>query len=213
MSNDDENVVRQDVVADGKEVIVNPPKHIQRKRGGKFYIKDTIVVDHYCAATGKHHIHTCNSGLLHRFLVKIGRAHNSLNAQGIADIAQWIGGLSSPTLYGYLGIGTETSVDTQTDTYNSNEASVLMIAITPTVSTTTLTNDTLTWTHVFSHANDASLSGTSNIQEVIVGTAAATWRTLIHVSGSNYQVSPDVCNWNANDTLTITVICQVEQGT
>src|SRR5208337_3695286 len=116
MDDNDKIVVYQDVIADGRKTPV--VMQINRKFSGhKSLVLDKCVVEHYHADTGKTTRHECNSGFWHKIKVKLGLEHNSLNAQGIADIAQWIGGLSSPTAYAYLGIGTETSVDTQTDTY------------------------------------------------------------------------------------------------
>lgn len=211
MSNDKPEDKPEEIQVD---VIVGRKTHLHlfHSSGQRALMVDQVVVEHRDKNGVLIKRHVCNSGLIHKLLVKLKLAHNSLNAQGIADMAQWIGGLSSPTAYAYLGIGTETSVDTQTDVYNSNEAIVLMRSVTPTVSTGSLTNDTLTWTHVFSHANDASLTGTTAVREVAVGTAASTWRTLIHISGSNYAAAADSCNWDNGDTLTITVTCKCEQG-
>lgn len=71
---------------------------------------------------------------------------------------------------------------------------------------TTYANDTAQLTATFSSSD--SLSGTSAITEVVVTTAASAGIILCR------QVySPaDNCNWDAGDTLQVTVKIQIKQG-
>lgn len=284
-NNDDSETTNVDLVADGKKTLIPPKKISWFGRLDRFMIVDTVVVEHRDKYGNLIKKHTCNSGLWHKFLVKIGQAHNSINAQGIADAAAFLSGVTTAptgtcyvanastavtgvgsnfssfaaydwiiiagyvcpiasitnntsltltTGYGgatiavgvavpytivrqklpyiYIGIGTETSVDTQTDTSVSNTAFVLLRPVIPTISNNTFTGDIITWTHVFSQANDASLTGTTAVKEVGITTAAASYRILVHISGTNYAASADSCVWDNGDTLTITITCKSEQG-
>jgi hypothetical protein len=179
----------------------------------KGMIIDEVVIVHTDGKTGKVTRHVCNRGFLHRVLRFLHLAHDSITAVGMADIAQWIGGLSSPNAFVDVGIGTGTTGDAVGDT--QLQTSVLIRAVTPTAITVDQTNDTLQWAHVFSKANDASLTGFSsavNEVGVFAGTVNGTSHMLLHIAGSTNYGAVDNCNWDNNDTLSITIKCQVKQG-
>jgi hypothetical protein len=177
---------------------------------------DEVIIDHYNAKTGKHTIHKCNSGKLHRLLVKLHLDHNciiSSGAGGCADVAQWISGLSAPTAYTYVGIGTGTTQDAATDT--KMQTGKKLTSVTPTITNSSGSlQDVVNWTHIFSNAND-SLTGTDAINEVAienVSNVATEGKILVHIAGSSHYGSADSCNWTQGDTLSITITLKIEQG-
>lgn len=184
----------------------------------KAIIVDEVVFDHYIAKTGKHIIHKAHSKLSHRILVKLGLRHNSITNSGtggLYDVVSWVSGIASPAAaYTYIGIGTGTSADASTDTKMGT--GVILVNVTPTrTNSGGSLGDQIQWTHVFSHANDSGLTGSSAINEVAienVSTVATTGRMLLHISGGTNYGAVDNCNWDNGDTLTITITCKFEQG-
>jgi hypothetical protein len=202
----------QDVIADGRRT---PVKHIiviRNVKSKNMKLTDKCVIEHRDGKGNLIKRHGCNEGLWHKIKVKLGWEHNSLNAQGVGDVNFWItGNTATPTAYKFIAIGTGTAVDTQTDTALTL---VKALSVTPSISTVTLSNDTITWACTFSSntSSGGSLTGTSTIQEVGIITATTSYRILIHISGTNYATAGDVCNWAQGDTLAITITSKTEQG-
>lgn len=179
----------------------------------KSAIIDEVIVEHRDGKGNLIRRHKLNTGFKHWLFKKLGLTHNSMCLAGIQDIAQWIGGLSAPTAYAFVGIGEGTTQDATADTVMQSVTHGLIRAVTPTTVTVTLTNDSMQWAHVFSKANDASLTGfTSAINEVGVTSAATSYHLLLHIAGATNYGAADSCNWDAGDTLSITIKCKVEQG-
>lgn len=211
--------VNQDVIVDGRETPVIPPKIHLKLHKEKGVLVDKIVIEHKNGKTGKITRHVCNSSLKHRILKFLHLAHNCIiisGTGGATDIANLITGLAAPAAYIYIGIGTGTTGDASTDT--KMQTGVLLRSVTPTITNSSGSlQDICNWTHVFSKANDASLTGfTSAVNEVAIeniSTVATAGHILIHVAGGTNYGSPDSCNWDGNDTLTITITLQIKQGT
>jgi hypothetical protein len=176
----------------------------------KLEILDEVIIEHRDRYGRLIKRHKCNSGLVHKILKKLGLAHNSITAVGFADIVQLITGLSAPDPYTFLAIGNGTTADNVADTVI--EVETAFNDVTPTCFTTTKTNDSAQWTHVFSAAND-SLSGADAINEVGITSANTSYNLLIHIAGSVNYGAVDNCNWDAGDTLSVTINCQIKQGT
>ena len=200
-------------------------------------VADEVVFEHYDGKTGirtRHNAHGCwiekiypdgkvkrhfyFAGFVHKILVELGLATNSMTDNGtggIYDIVSLVTGIAAPTAYTYIGIGTGTAADASTDTKMTG-GSAYSTSVTPTrTNSSGSLGDQAQWTHVFSSANDSSLSGTWAVQEVAIQNAAsnATGHMLLHIAGSNYGASADNCIWGNGDTLTITITCKFEQGT
>ena len=181
-------------------------------------VLDHVEIIHYNGLTGKITKHTCNSGLLHKLLVKLHLAHNSMTnygTGGIADIVSLVTGLAAPAAYVDIGIGTSTTADSAADTKMGT--GVILVAVTPTITSSAGSlKDQANWTHVFSHANDAGLTGTSAINEVAIENVtivATTGKLLLHIAGATNYGAVDNCIWDNGDTLTVTIVCQFKQGT
>lgn len=173
---------------------------------------DEVIIEHRDKNGKLIRRHKLNSGFKHWLLKKLGLTHNCMCLAGIQDVAQWISGLSAPTAYGFMGIGSGTTGDTIDDT--TLQTAVLIRAVAGTVVTTTKANDTVRWVHVFSKANDASLTGfASDINEVAVTSAAgAGYHLLLHIAGAVNYGAVDHCTWDNGDLLSITINCKQEQG-
>lgn len=180
-------------------------------------IVDHVEIVHTDGLTGKVTRHTCNTSLKHRILKFFHLAHNSMTNSGtggIADIVSLVTGLAAPSAYVDIGIGTGTTGDAASDT--KMETGVILVAVTPTITSSTGSlKDQANWTHVFSHANDAGLTGTSAINEVAienVTNVATTGKMLMHIAGGTNYGAVDNCIWDNGDTLSITIVIKFEQG-
>jgi hypothetical protein len=154
-----------------------------------------------------------NAGFWNRLLCKLGLKHNSMTNIGFAQTAAWIlhDVDADHSVYAncdWIGIGTGTTAADPTDTGLETQKSRL--AGVGTRVTTTVTNDTAQLVATFSHANDAGLTGTMAITEVGVFWASGTG-TGVMLLRQVYSPA-DNCNWDAGDTLTVTVKIQVKQG-
>jgi len=183
----------------------------------KLGITDEVVIEHYNGKTGKITKHKCNSRLWHRFLVKLGLATNCITnygTGGIFDIVSLVSGIAAPSPYVDIGIGTGTSNDAATDT--KMQTGIILVAVTPTrTNSTGSLGDQIQWTHVFSHANDAGLTGTNAINEVAienVTNVTTAGKMLLHIAGSTNYGPVDSCNWDQGDTLTIIISCKFQQS-
>ena len=157
-----------------------------------------------------------NQGLWHRFLVKLGLAHNTMTNVGFMAMASRIGyqgtGITATNIaiFNAVGIGQGTTAASASDTQLQSSLAINQSGVTLSLVTTTQTNDTLQAVHVFSAANDSGLSGSSNVTEVgfFNGVTNGTSIMCLH------QVfSPaDYCNWANGDTESITIQLKCEQG-
>jgi hypothetical protein len=151
--------------------------------------------------------HKLNSSLKHRFLVKLGLAHNSITQYGMAECARLVTGTGGIG-FGFVAIGTGILADTVFDSMMGNEKKRKVVAATRV--TTTYTNDTSQWVATFSSTD--GLTGTDAIDEVGILNAATVGILYLHISGATNYGAADSCNWTNGDTLTLTVKCQQKQG-
>jgi hypothetical protein len=170
----------------------------------KFKIVDSIEVcvrDKVGNIKSKHMI---NSGFLNRLLCRLGVKHNSVTKLGMQEVAKLILTDVGGTAFDYIGIGEGTTAATVNDA--TLESEVKRKAAVGSLNTTTQINDTAKWVVTFSSAD--SLSGNDAITEIGILNAASNGVLLLR------QVySPaDNCNWDAGDTLEVTVKCQIKQG-
>lgn len=179
---------------------------------------DTIEIIHTNGKTGKVTKHTYGTGKLFKLLVKLHLKKHAViinyGTGGAKDVASLISGLAAPAAYTYIGIGTGTVAATAADTQMTG-GSTYSKTVTPTYASTSDTyDDEIQWTHVFSHANDGTLTGTWAVNEVAIQNAAsnAAGHMLVHLAGSGQYGAVDNCIWDNADTLQITVTLKVEQG-
>jgi hypothetical protein len=203
----------------------------------KCIILDKVLIEHKNGLTGvitRRYAHSCwetkiypngkvkrsfnYHGFIHQIALRLHLTHNSMTnygTGGIYDVVSLVSGIAAPAAYTYIGIGTGTANDSSSDTAMTG-SSTYSKTVTPTrANSSGSLGDEIQWTHVFSQANDSSLTGTWNVQEVAIQNAAsnATGHMLLHIAGSNYAASSDQCIWGNGDTLTITITCKFEQGT
>ena len=176
----------------GKMLMVDSVEVIIRNRDGKILRR-----------------HKLCSGKWHRFLVKLGLAHNCITQTGMAAVARRINGVTE-TAFTYLAIGIGATNDAATDSTLQDE--VKRKASTCTVLQTTVANDTAQWVATFSVADTTPTNNASDaILEIGVLNASSNGILLIHIAGGNYG-SADTCNWTNGDTYQLIVKCKVEQG-
>jgi len=154
-----------------------------------------------------------NAGLWNRLLCKLGLKHNSMTNIGFAQTAAWIlhdidADHVTYANCDWLGIGTGTVAASPTDIGLGTQVSRL--AGVGTRVTTTVTNDTSQLVVTFSKANDAGLVGTMAITEVGMFWATGTGTGVMLLR--QVYTPADNCNWDAGDTLAVTVKVQVKQG-
>lgn len=148
-----------------------------------------------------------NNGLFHRFLMKLGLAHNSMTNVGFAAAAGLIGNTGSVTAFTVIGIGTGTTAAAATDT--ALGTAIKLKAATVSRVQTTVSNDTLQLVATFSAALD-SLSGTNAITEV--GAFNGTTNGVSTMLLRQVYSPADTCNWDQGDTLQVTIKIQCKQG-
>jgi hypothetical protein len=190
------------------------------KGQGMVYVIDKIRVTHRDKNGKIIRDRWLNQGLWHRFLVRLGLAHNTVTWNGFAAVASRIGyngtnvgnltaNATNQAPFVCIGIGTGTTASNVNDTQLQTSLAINSSGVTISFTTTNYTNDTLQLVHVFSAAND-SLTNSSNVTEVgqFNGTVNGTAIMLLH------QVfSPaDYCNWANGDTESITIQLKCEQG-
>jgi len=147
-------------------------------------------------------------GLLNRILVALHiRPHNSMTNVGFAIVAGLIVADVGETAFDYMQIGTGITGATAGDHQLETPQGVRQLTTGSRV-TTTQTNDTCQWVAVFSQAIDATLTGIDNITEVGI---------FNHVSADNKMLlrlvfSAETMDWDAGDSLEMTVKCQMKQG-
>jgi hypothetical protein len=173
----------------------------------KLDIIDTVIVTHRKKNGEIIRQHTLNTGRLHRILVRLHLAHNSITKYGMAEVSGLILGTTG-TAFTYVAIGTGTTADS----VNSQTLGTEKKRKTASLSrvSTDQTNDTAEWVATFSSAD--SLTGTDSIDETGILNASSTGILLLHIAGTTNYGAADSCNWDQGDTLQITIKCQVKQG-
>jgi len=155
--------------------------------------------------------HIINNGFWNRLLRKLGLKYNSMTNIGFAQTAAWLlKDIDADHLTyancDWIGIGTNNTAAGATDT--NLLAQVSRLAGVGTREQTTVANDTAQLVTTFSKANDAGLTGTMTIVEI-----AMFWASTGATAILRQVYSPgDVCNWDAGDTLQVTVKVQIKQG-
>jgi len=151
-------------------------------------------------------IHRDKDGKIINQWTSKGKPHNCLQNLFFADIASLILlDVGDPTEYDYIAIGTGAGAATPTQTTLGTEVSRL--AAVGTRVTTTVANDTAQLVITFSKAADGGLTGTMNITEVGVFNAAAAGTMAMRQT-----FTAESMNWDAGDTLEMTVKIQAKQG-
>ena len=177
---------------------------------GKFIIVDSVEVVIRNKDGKVLRRHKLNSGLFHRFMVKLGLQHNSIANVGMAAVARRINGVTE-TAFTYLAIGVDTTADNASATGLVNE--VKRKAATCTVLQTTVANDTAQWVATFSVADtDPTNNATDVINEIAVLNAGSVGILLLKIAGSTNYGAADTVNWSSGDTYQLTVKCKIEQG-
>ena len=130
-----------------------------------------------------------------------------MTATGFSDTVKFLGNLSPPAAFTYVGIGTGTTPAAVGDT--QLQTPLLIKTATITQQTSTNTGDTLQAVVTFSSGD--GLSGTAvAVTEVVLanGTVNGTAHILLH---QVYSPS-DVMNFNQGDSLQVTIKVQEKQG-
>lgn len=172
-------------------------------------IKDTVEVTVRDKDGNIKSHHFLNRGLWHRLLVKMGLAHNSITATGMAAIADLIDGISAPASFTTLAIGTGITNDAVANTALQTEKK--RKTCTPTRVTTTQTNDTCQWSTTFSVSDTTPTNDSTDAIDEVGIENGTPGTLLLHIAGSNYGTA-DTCNWSTGDTYTLTIKLQIKQG-
>jgi hypothetical protein len=133
-----------------------------------------------------------------------GWRENGLTNAGFASVAGLILTDVGDTPYDYLAIGTGSTAFDPTQTALVTE--IKRKAGTGTRVTTSVTNDTANLTTTFSSAD--GLTGTSSVTEVGMFNASTGGTMLMRAVFTALAI-----NWDAGDTLQVTVKIQAKQGT
>jgi len=133
-----------------------------------------------------------------------GWSPNGLTNAGFASVAGLILTDVGDTPYDYLAIGTGSTAFDPTQTALVTE--IKRKAGTGTRVTTSVTNDTANLTTTFSSAD--GLTGTSSVTEVGMFNASTGGTMLMRAVFTALAI-----NWDAGDTLQVTVKIQAKQGT
>ena len=163
------------------------------------------LIDKYGNVKSKHKI---PSSFLDKLLIKLGLKHNTIVNVGMAQVAGLILTDISATAFDFVAIGSGTTAAAATNTALEFPVGVRQ-AGTGTRTTTTVTDDTAQLVATFSQAIDNTLTGTNAITEVGMFTAATAGVMLLRIVYS----PADSCNWDAGDTLEVTIKVQIKQGT
>jgi len=179
-----------------KDSIIDEKQLIQLSSKGSYSISDEFIL-----------IHRDKNGKILHYLDSRDWEHDTLTNIGMQLAAKRLGNVDSVAQFNYIGIGTGTTPANAAQTNLETQQSRL--SCTPTVVTTTVTNDTLQLDIVFSYANDNGLTGTDAITETGVFNASGTtdnamlWRQIFTAIN---------CNWDDGDTLEMICKTQIKQG-
>jgi hypothetical protein len=176
---------------------------------------EIVVKDKYGNIKSKHTLH---NSIWDKILVKLGLRHHSMTNDGFAQNAAWI--LSDIDVdhstyanCNWVAIGTNDNGGGTAEgptNYKLNTLQSILAAVGTRVTTGGITNNTAQLVVTFSQANDAGLTGTDAIVEVGV-----FWDDTPddHTMLLRQVYTPaDSCNWDQQDTMTVTVKIQVKQG-
>jgi len=133
-----------------------------------------------------------------------GWSKNGITNAGFQEVAKLIGSGLGGTAFGYVAIGTDTTV------YDADQtelgAEVVRKSATVSNETTTVTGDTVQFQATFSNAD--GLTGSSAIAESGVFNADTGGTMLCRQTFNVLNI-----NWDAGDALTVTWKIQIKQGT
>ena len=160
--------------------------------------------------------YTVTRSVWYRLMKKLGIYHNSITYKGMnATAALIIGEAIDPFIWMDIGTGTNAANNAQTalqttllTSKRANCSNIGSVGLVKTDSSST-DNETCQWVHEFSKANDPDLTGTSDVvTEVgIFNGDVGSGVMLLRITWAG-----DTMNWNAGDTLTLTIKTQVKQG-
>jgi len=144
---------------------------------------------------------------------KITRKHNSMTDDGFAQVAAFLlkdidADHSVYKNYDYMGIGIGDTAADPTDHQLETQKGVRQATTGTRVTTGGITNNTAQWVATFSHAIDATLTGTDAITEVGIFYDDEDDHTMllrIVFAAENMQ-------WDSGDSIEMTVKCQMKQG-
>ena len=148
-----------------------------------------------------------NNTKLHRLLVKLHLSHNTVTISGFASTVKFLGNLTPPSAFTYIGIGTGATPAAVGDTQLQTPLKIKAASMS--AQTTLNAGDTLQAVATFSSAD--TLSGTAvNVSEVVLanGTVNGVSLILLH----QVYTPVDVMNFDQGDTLQVTVKVQAKQG-
>lgn len=137
------------------------------------------------------------------------RKHMAIADVGMANMAGLLLTDVGGTAYDYVAIGTGTTAADHADTQLETQQGVRQHATGTRVTTGGITNNTAQLVAVFSQAIDATLTGTDAWTEQGIFYDAAG--TTVSMLCRQVQAAENI-NWDAGDTLTLTMTVQMKQG-
>ena len=179
-----------------KDLIVGEKQLVKLSNKESYSIIDEFIL-----------IHRDKNGKILHYLDSRDWEHDTLTNIGMQLAAKRLGNINTTAEFNYVGIGTGTTPANAAQTNLETQKSRL--SCTPTVVNTTVTYDTLQLDVVFSHANDAGLTGTDSICETGVFNASGTTDNAMLWRQTFTAIS---CNWDQGDTLEMICKTQVKQG-
>lgn len=145
-----------------------------------------------------------------RFLIRLHlKKHRAIADVGMANMAGLLLTDVGGTAYDYVAIGTGTTAAGHADTQLETQKGVRQHATGTRVTTGGITNNTAQLVAVFSQAIDATLTGTDAWTEQGIFYDAAG--TTVSMLCRQVQAAESI-NWDAGDTLTLTMTVQMKQG-
>jgi hypothetical protein len=143
-----------------------------------------------------------------KYLFTGKKHHNTMCNLAFPIIADLIGGLAA-TAFNYVAIGTGTTNSAATDSALQTESKRKVC--TPTLFTTTLTNDTLQFDVIFGQSGDG-MSSTLAVTEVGVLNAATSGTLLVHFASTTVMATFTPNTSGTGDTFEAIVRIKNEQG-
>lgn len=155
---------------------------------------------------------TVNQGFLYKLMCKLGLRHNSMTNIGFAQMAAWcLKDIDADHITylncDWIGIGTGVTAADPTD-HDMEVAQGVRQAGTGTRITNVITNNTAQLVADFSQAIDTTLTGTDAITEVGMFWKATDDNTMI----MRQVFAAESLDWDAGDTLQMTIKIQMKQG-
>jgi len=158
--------------------------------------------------------YTVTRSLWYRLLKKLGIYHNSITYVGMGIVANLTCGVNTSVTFHYMDIGTGSNTANNAQTALQT---TLLPSGRPNIAGANLTivktdasssvNETCQWVWCFSQTNNSELTGTTTVKETGIFSVATSGSMLLRITWAG-----DSINWDAGDTLTLTIKCQVKQG-